>query len=133
MSHWSKRELEQMYAAAVGQLLALPHDHVKEMTADQVISLTHVDHCPIRECDGGPFEHWNLDILPIVGHRRKTAKIDVPQIRKADRLSTAQEDFRKRILARDPGESAPRRSRIPSRPFPKRAKRAALSSGQRDT
>lgn len=85
----------------------IPHEDAKLMTEDQVLSIFGWDHYPIRKADNGPDAHWNLTPRPILEHRRKTAKIDIPQMAKADR-----------IIDRRNGTSKAKR-KIPSRPFPK--------------
>lgn len=67
----------------------IPHEQARKMTADQVISLFHFDHWPIRHADGGPAAPWNLEPRPILEHRRKSAKIDAPQMAKSRRLAGA--------------------------------------------
>lgn len=116
----------------------IPHEHAKQMTDEQVISLFNFDHDPIPEAIGGPTIGWNLTPRLILDHRQKTAKIDIPQIRKGDRISAEHESFRKRMLAkagvgeipdgniitqtpRKSGRSFPSGNRkLLSRPFPKR-------------
>lgn len=85
----------------------IPYEHAKLMTEDQVLSIFHFDHWPIRKTDGGPDAHWNLTPRPLPEHRKKTAEIDIPQIAKADR-----------IVKRRNGTRKPRQ-KIPSRPFSK--------------
>lgn len=102
-----------------GQLVpVIPYEDAKQMTADQIISVFHFDHGVLHAHDG-PAEPWNLTPRPIKEHRIKTATIDAPRAAKADRLSEAQEDFRRRVLARAPGEPRKLSRKIPSRPFPK--------------
>jgi len=104
---------------------AIPHEHAKQMTADQIISLFHRDHYPIRKVDGGPDEPWNLTWRFIGPHKVKTATIDVPAIAKGKRIRADQEKHRRRMLAKtEPNLDRalnfllPKR-KIPSRPFPK--------------
>lgn len=122
--------LKEKLAAALAQMLrddgsgklvpVIPYPDAKMMTADQVLSLFHFDHYPVRKTDGGPDKHFNLVPRFIREHREKTATIDVPQIRKADRLSRRADDAAvNRLLARDAGE--PQRSRWPSRKIPSRS------------
>jgi hypothetical protein len=102
------------------------------------------DHDPalaLREwdADSGDFIPPQLDpdyifAKPQLEHRTKTTGrkgekrstsygSDAHAIAKLDRLTPAAEDFRRRMLAKAPGEPAPERERpkhrIPSRPFPK--------------
>lgn len=114
-------------AAALLQLPGadIPLEHAKLMTADQIISLFHRDHWPIRKEAGGPDEPWNLHWKPIMVHREKTAKIDIPEIAKGKRLrkDQASHNVVMAVKAGEPVEAVattPRRSRaFQSRPFPK--------------
>lgn len=98
----------------------IPHDDAKRMTEDQVLSLFQWDHYPIRKADGGSDAHHNLTPRLIVPHRQKTATVDVPQLAKTRRLIEAQEEFRRKVLARPCGQKRERSGKIPSRPFQKR-------------
>jgi hypothetical protein len=94
----------------------IPWEHAKQMTSAQIISLFHFDHYPIRHEAGGPSLPWNLVPRLIRAHRRKTAKIDQPEIAKIARVQAAEEDFRRRLMAKAKG--APRaQSRWPKRSF----------------
>lgn len=106
-------------AAALRELAQIPHDHAEQMTADQVISLFVFDH-NVYHVHGGSDEHFNLTPLLIAPNRIKTGK-DVTQIRKTDRISQAQAEFRARLLT--PRDERPKKqSRWGSRPFQKREK-----------
>lgn len=108
-------------AAAIRELFQIPHEHAKLMTDDQMLSLVQWHHIEYHAHDGSD-EHWNLDPLTIRGHRARTAKIDVPQIAKTKRISKETEEFRQRLLM--PRDQRPaKRSRMQSRPFPKRKPR----------
>lgn len=111
----------------------IPHEHAKAMSADQVLRIFVWDHYPIRHCDGGPLEHWNLEPRLIMEHREKTAKVDAPQIAKNREVRTTELIHQAKLASRS-GDytraaellaSAPKQSRfrpkqkIPSRPFPK--------------
>lgn len=78
--------LQTQLAAALIQILAIPHEHAKAMSAKQIISLANLDHHPIRHEAGGVDEPWNLQWLSIMEHREKTAKVDVPEAERARRL-----------------------------------------------
>lgn len=75
-------------AALAAQVLEIPYEHRVLMSAEQVMSLLNFDHDPIPHVHGGSDEHFNLTGLSIMAHRQKTAKIDVPQIAKTDRIAT---------------------------------------------
>lgn len=64
----------------------IPRGHAQLMSPDQICSLFQFDHYPIRYIDGGTTHPDNLMPKFIAAHRKKTAEIDVPQIRKADRI-----------------------------------------------
>jgi hypothetical protein len=95
--------------------------HARIMSADQIISLFHFDHYPIRHEAGGPDEPWNLTPRLIPEHRKKTAKIDVPQIAKIKRITKKEEEFRARLLAKVFSDPEPETwGKKPRRPWPKR-------------
>lgn len=96
-------------------------EEAKALSAEQICSLFQFDHYPIRHDDGGPLEPWNLVPRLIKAHRIKTATIDVPQMRKADRINKTQEEFRQRMLV-PKDQRPPKQSRWGSRPFPKKEK-----------
>ena len=102
-----------------GQLVPfIDHETAQQLTPAQIISLFQRDHYPIRKESGGPDAHWNLVFRPIMEHRIKTAKIDQAAIAKSARLSEAQEEFRRRMLAKvGQAEDAPRKSLFRSRPI----------------
>lgn len=100
-------------------------EHAKQMNANQIISLFHFDHYPIRHEAGGPDEAWNLQPRLIAEHRVKTAKVDVPEIAKIKRISKKQAEFRARMLAKAFAEDFPNtwgkpKKRWPKRPFRRR-------------
>lgn len=104
-AHISLREklasaLAHMMVDVDGKLeRAIPHEDAERMTADEVCSLFHFDH-NVYETIGGETKHYNLTPRFIADHRRKTAKIDLPAIRKSDRVESAHAAFRSRILAK---------------------------------
>ncbi len=104
-AHISLREklasaLAHMMVEVDGKLeRAIPHQDAAKMTSDEVISLFHFDH-NVYEAIGGETTHHNLTPRFIADHRRKTAKIDLPAIRKSDRVESAHEAFRSRVLAK---------------------------------
>lgn len=99
----------------------ISHEEAKTLTDDQIIARFHFDHYPIPHAQGGPDEPWNLTPSPVLDHKEKTAKIDVPMIAKTKRLTKAHEDFRRTMLTpRD--ERPPKQSRWGKRPFQRRAK-----------
>lgn len=77
---------------------AIPWEHARNMTAEQVLSLFQRDHYPIRHEMGGPNVHWNCQWLFKGRHRDKTAKKDQPEIAKSKRIREA-EQTRKKISA----------------------------------
>lgn len=101
----------------------LPED-AKQMTADQIISVFHFDHHPVPKAFDGPDEPWNLQPRPLVEHREKTRREDVPRIAKTKRLSAAQEEFQRKVLARPCGAKRERSKKWPSRPMRTRRKKA---------
>lgn len=98
MSRRDHLSLKTKLAAAICELLAIPHEHAKLMHADQVLSLVHWDHYPIRRDDGLKLgmaieevdHHSNIVPGTIMAHRKKTAEVDIPQIAKAKRTRIAE-------------------------------------------
>lgn len=78
--------LKTKLASALLALGDIPYEHAKLMSADQICSLYHFDHYPIRKADGGPDEPWNLQPLMIAAHREKTDKKDKPELAKQARI-----------------------------------------------
>lgn len=105
-----------------GQLVPIfTFEEAQALSAEQICSLFQFDHYPIRHDDGGPIEPWNLVPRLIKAHREKTAKVDIPQMRKADRINKEHLEFQRRLLTpRD--ERPPKQSRWGKRSFPKRKK-----------
>lgn len=73
-----------------------------------------------------------IQMLTIDEHRVKTtgkpattAGSDIHAIARVKRLSSQQEAFRQRLLAKEPCEPQRKVSKIPTRPFPKRDRRSA--------
>lgn len=112
--------LKAKLAATLRELLKIPYDEARLLTADQIISRIEFHHIHYHAQDGVD-EHWNLDPLPKAEHRARTAKIDIPQIAKTKRLARAHEEFRTRLLT--PRDERPaKKSKWQSRSFAKRRK-----------
>lgn len=104
----TKAQLREKLAAVLRDLMvevdgklvrAIPYEHAKQMSADQVISLFHFDH-GIHHTIGGSAAHWNLTARFIKEHRAKTSEVDRPRIDKTKRIVEGQEAFRARMLAK---------------------------------
>lgn len=116
--------LEMKVADENGQLVPLiDRETAKNMTAEQICSLFHADHFPIpfataRDIGMAPDQYnhpTNITMRPLMEHRIKTAKIDVPAIAKGNRISASHQDFRRRVLAKVTGdevEEAPKRKAL---------------------
>lgn len=116
--------LKTKLAAAICVILEIPHEHQLLMHEDQVLSLVHWDHYPIRKADGGPDEFHNICARTIRRHQKKTAEIDIPQMAKSRRCREEAQRHRNAMLTKLLGTIAasgrPRPKRkIPSRPFSK--------------
>jgi hypothetical protein len=92
----------------------IPHEDAKRMTEDQVLSLFQWHHCPFPVAAEGGDQFWNLMPVLIVRHRTITAEVDAKVNAKHRRITKQQEEFRRRLLAKDRGESRPH-SRWPKR------------------
>lgn len=114
-------------ASAIIALFRIPYNHARLMTEAQVLSLVQWHHAPIPKANDGPDVHWNLEPRLIKDHREYEAKTGRPQMAKADRLSKAQTETRRRILARKDGERKPASRwggrKMQSREFEKRRAR----------
>lgn len=83
-------------------------DEAKLMTAEQIFSLTQRDHDPIRVETAialgwtpRQYNHpTNISVKAIKSHRVKTAKKDIPEIAKGDRITAEQAEHRRRMLAK---------------------------------
>jgi len=64
----------------------IPREVAKALTPSQIRSLFEVDHYPIRREMGGTNHPANLHFRLWKAHRVKTAKRDVPEIRKGERI-----------------------------------------------
>ncbi len=111
--------LRTMLVEEDGKLVPfVDYETAKQMTEDQVLSLFDFDHDPTPVAFGGTDEHHNLVPKPILAHRIKTAKFDVPRIRKAGRLSERQQEFRRRMLAKaGQADDTPRKALYRARPI----------------
>ena len=111
--------LRTMLVEEDGKLVPfIDYETAKQMTEEQVISLFNFDHDPTPVAFGGSDEHHNLVPRPILEHRTKTAQHDKPRISKSVRLSDAQQEFRRRMLAKvGQADDAPRKSLFRSRPI----------------
>lgn len=110
---------------------ALSYEEAKALTDDQILSLFQWDH-GIHHAIGGTIQHWNLTARFIAEHRAKTAKIDIPMLAKADRISDAHQEFRRKMLeksGRQTGQEIgqpkrkkawPQGQKLRSRPFQKK-------------
>lgn len=79
---------------------AIPWEHARNMTADQILALFARDHYPIRYEMGGPSVHWNCQWLFTGDHNKKTAKKDQPEIAKSKRITAAQQAYRERLMSK---------------------------------
>ena len=87
---WKKK-----YASALLALGDIPYGHAREMTADQMISLYHVDHGILHETENENVDQWwNLTPRLISAHRLKT-KADAKIIAKSRRIRASLENSMK--------------------------------------
>jgi hypothetical protein len=95
----------------------IPHEHAKQMSDEQIISLFQFDHYPIPHAHGGPDESWNLEPRLIAEHRIKTATKDVPIIAKTKRIQDRERGIRKASTLRSAGFRKAPAQRSASRPL----------------
>lgn len=88
--------------------LEVPHEIACTLDRRRILSLVQWDHWPVpvaiaKDLNWEPaaYNHPS-NLMPLIAekHAIKTAKHDVPQIAKADRIREAHEEFRRRILAK---------------------------------
>lgn len=135
MSKRAHISVKSKLAAALCALFEIPYDDAKNMHEEQVLSLVHWDHYPIRKADGGGDDHFNLVPRLIAAHRKKTAEKDIPELAKTNRIAARQLIFEANMALKAgalavaaerlaplsrPGRARPKR-KIPSRvnPWPK--------------
>lgn len=116
MSGRAHISLETKLASALLALGHVSYAHAKQMSARHILSLYQWHH-NIPHAEGGGDVFWNLQPELIAAHREKTATVDVPRIAKNKRLSAKHEEFRRRLLAKEPGVSVRPPSRWPKRGF----------------
>jgi hypothetical protein len=106
-----------------GELVpVISFEEAQKLTAEQIISRFEFNHYPVPHAFDGPAEPWNLDPTPKAEHREITAKIDVPRIAKAKRVGKAEEEFRRRLLAKaSPDAELDRQAGKAKRKWPKRS------------
>jgi hypothetical protein len=101
----------------------IDREEAKGMSAQQIVGLFEFDH-GIHRAIKGTNHPTNLTPRIYAEHRHKTAKIDVPQIAKTKRIARANDEYVNQILRKTGADVPPRpKSRLPSRPFPKRKMR----------
>lgn len=91
---------QTLLAAALGQLGGIPHEHRKALTEKQILSLFQRDHDPIPVHIEEINEHWNIQWMLRPDHKFKTAKSDIPMLRKGDRIAAEHQEFINRLLAK---------------------------------
>lgn len=121
----TKAVVEEELAACIAIIFGWNLDDRKIVTAEQIRSTVEFDH-NIPHAIGGAHVHHNLTPRQILDHREKTAKVDIPQIAKTDRITESQAEFQRKMLAksgRDEAEPEPTRkpkAKIQSRGFQQR-------------
>jgi len=124
--------LKTKLASAITIVLAIPYDHAKNMSEDQILSLVEWDHWPRRKADGGTDEFHNIMPRTIAAHALKTAKVDLPTLAKIKRIQShpivtglkvlpMMVDFdTKELLRRAPLKRRIQSRKMQSRPWPKK-------------
>lgn len=112
--------LREKLAAALSMLLPQEQrDDLRErkVPAKIVISLFHQDHGILHAHDGAD-KWWNLTPM-LVGPHKEKSKIDTAIAAKVKRVSAAEEEFRRKLLAKTPGQKRKRKATIRNRGFAK--------------
>lgn len=78
----------------------IPFEDAKRMSAEQICSLFQWDHSAGFVAHGADNHPTGLTPRFIAEHRKKTATVDVPAIRKCDRISKAHAFHRKIVEAK---------------------------------
>lgn len=117
-----------MWMDAIGD--PIPFAEAQQLSADQIVALYEFDHARKRAHGKGQDPKWvnhptNLTARLFKSHREKTAKRDIPEMRKGDRLAKEHEAFRRAVLAKAGQGEAPAK---PRSAFPKGRK---LLSGRK--
>lgn len=84
------------------------YEDSKKLSEDQILSLFHWHH-NILHAHNGLDSHWNIEPVPILEHRRDTAKRDIPAVAKVRRLTPKQEEFRRKVLEKPCGQKRVRK------------------------
>lgn len=95
----------------------IPHAEAKKLTAKQIIARFDFDHYPIAKWLGGADVPWNLVPRLRAEHRKKTAKIDLPQAAKSKRIRKQEARHKAAMVVEVRGEKADR-PRPKGRPMP---------------
>lgn len=115
-------------AALAGLLMHIRYDHLRQMSADQVLSLIQYHH-NIPVAIGGENKHWNLVVMWRRQHQEETAKRTLPMLAKVKRIDKS---WRPQpqvtvgevgdLMFPKPPPKPKSKYRIQSRPFDKRKK-----------
>lgn len=107
MSKRAHIPLKRKLASTIVALLQIPHEHAKQMSEEQVLSLVHFDHNELHTLNQND-AFWNLTPVPVPQHREKS-RGDTSLAAKSERISKAHkawvEGQRRKMLA--PTERAP--------------------------
>lgn len=107
-------ELVRQAEDGKGFVKIIPYAEAKTLTEDQILARFDWHHFPIAKANGGPDTHWNIQPMVRAAHREETAKVTIPTVAKGKRITKDQEEFRRRLLAKDRGEQ-PAPSKWPPR------------------
>lgn len=97
-------ELVRYDEAGAAFVKIIPYREAKTLTEDEILSRFDWHHFPIAKADGGPDKHWNIQPMVRADHKTETAKVTIPTVAKGKRITKDQEEFRRRLLAKDAGE-----------------------------
>jgi len=96
---------DQIKASMILDRFEIPHEHGSAMSTEQILSLVHVDHDPVpyaiaRDLGWTPEQYnhpSNLTVRLRLNHLEKTRKMDIPAIRKSDRVRDKHQEHLARL------------------------------------
>jgi len=101
-------------AAAICELIQLPHFIAQAMTEEEVLALVEWDHWPARYANGGESKHWNVRPLLVHDHAIKT-KADARDAAHERKVIRAVDAHKQAMLLKGTRKKPVKQSRWPKR------------------